>query len=46
MKDLLQILVEFSTFQSKKQFLEKEHVDESDFHKFIADFPSLFVCKI
>lgn len=46
MKYLFQFLVEFSTFQSKKQFLEEEHVDESYFHKFIADFPSLFVCKI
>lgn len=46
MKYLFQFLVEFSTFQSKKQFLEEERVDESDFNKFIADFPSLFVCKI
>ena len=46
MKHLFQFLVEFSTFQSKKQFLEEECVDESDFHKSIADFPSLFVCKI
>lgn len=46
MKYLFQFLVEFSTFQSKKQFLEEERVDESDFHKFIAHFPSLFVCKI
>ena len=46
MKYLFQFLVEFSTFQSKKQFLEEERVDESDFHKFIADFLSLFVCKI
>ena len=46
MKYLFQFLVEFSTFQSKKQFLEEERVDVSDFHKFIVDFPSLFVCKI
>lgn len=46
MKHLFQFLVEFSTFQSKKQFLEEERVDESDFHKSIANFPSLFVCKI
>lgn len=46
MKYLFQFLVEFSTFQSKKQFLEEERVDESDFHKFVADFPSLFECKI
>ena len=46
MKHLFQFLVEFSTFQSKKKFLEEERVDESDFHKSIADLPSLFVCKI
>ena len=46
MKYLFQFLVEFSTFQSKKQFLEEERVDESDFHKSIADFPSIFECKI
>lgn len=46
MKCLFQFLVEFSIFQSKKQFLEEERVDESDFHKSVADFPSLFVRKI
>ena len=30
----------------QKQFWEEERVDESDFHKFIADFLSLFECKI